>query len=294
MNDHVHVPVMTAEVLANSLHQKGDWIIDGTFGRGGHTRAFLESGARVIAFDVDQEASEYAQVHFEKEIANTQLFFIRENFTELQSSINQLKSQVAIPAITTVFFDFGTSTNQLMSAERGFSFQDDGPLDMRMDNRLNVTAADLLAVIPENQLAELFAVQGGEPFAKKIARVIKKRLPITHTNQLVSIITSIKGRRGKLHPATQVFQALRIAVNLELSNIEQALPQALRLLKPGGRLITIAFHEGEDALVKHFCTQAEAQGLGTKITKKPLTPSPEEREQNPRSRSAKLRILEKL
>lgn len=293
MTTETHIPVMLAEVIQAADCSPDSLVIDCTFGRGGHTRSFLDTGAIVIALDVDHEAEDFAHHHFQAELKSKQLFFFRKNFTELESTVHQLGQQHPLAQISTIFYDFGTSSNQLLSAERGFSFQDDGPLDMRMDTRLSVTATDLLAVVPENQLADLFFYEGGEPYAKKIARTIKKKLPITQTSQLVSIISSIKGRKGKLHPATQVFQALRIAVNTELSNITTSLPQALSLLKPGGKLITIAFHEGEDALVKHFFVDAAQQNHGIRITKKPLTPSEKEKKENPRSRSAKLRIFEK-
>lgn len=281
-----HVPVLLNEALDALAVEKDAWYIDGTFGRGGHTRAILNKGGKVIAFDWDPEAIEHGKQTFASEIENNWLLFIQESFANLRQAVTQ-------QPIAGILFDFGTSTEQLTSAKRGFSFEGDGPLDMRMDPNLGVTAADLLAVVPEKQLAELFKDFGGEPQAKAIAKAIKRNLtPIKTTKQLSDVILSIsRNRHGKLHPATKVFQALRIAVNSELDQITAALPQAFELLAPAGHLVTIAFHEGEDRIAKHFMKEQEKNQ--TAVVSPIITASEEEITRNPRARSAKLRHLQK-
>lgn len=290
MTDH-HTPVLLTESLDWLQIEPDAWYLDATFGRGGHTQAILNQGGKVIALDYDQQAIEAGTTRFSEQLKNGSLKLIQANFSELT---NVLADQ---PSISGILFDFGTSVEQLTDSSRGFSFQDDGPLDMRIDQNLGVTAADLLAVLDQKQLAKLFQEFGGEEQSKQIATAIVKtrsNQPITRTTQLVEIITKVKSNyHGNLHPATKVFQALRIAVNTELDNIEQALPAALQALAPTGRMVTIAFHEGEDRLAKHFLRQSEQAGLGKVLTKKPITPSPEELATNPRSRSAKLRAFEK-
>lgn len=270
------------------------WYIDGTFGRGGHTEKILQAGGKVIALDFDQEAIDYGTGKFASDIEKGNLFLIRENFASLTETVSNLQKNNQIGEIHGVLLDFGTSTQQLTSQERGFSFEGDGPLDMRMDQRLGVQAKDLLAIIPENQLTELFRDFGGEIDAKRIVKAIKaSKTPITQTNQLADLIVKVKGRqKGKLHPATKVFQALRIAVNTELDNITSLLPQALNILVDGGKIVTIAFHEGEDKIVKHTFRSWEAENLGI-TAKKPTTPSEEEISINARARSAKMRVFTK-
>ncbi len=271
----------------------GNWYVDATFGGGGHTRSILAAGAHAVAFDFDQAAIGLGQETFATELESGALILIRENFNKLQTTLASLQESGTVSEIQGILFDFGTSTDQLTSSERGFSFAGTGELDMRMDDRLGVTAKDLLAVIPEKQLAEMFLEFGGEEDAKRIAKAIKTaRTPITTASQLTEVVLKAKGQqRGKLHPATKVFQALRIAVNSELDNIAEALPQALESLTSGGRVVTIAFHDGEDRLAKQLFATWESEKKGTVKTKRPLAPSVEEVQSNPRSRSAKLRVF---
>ena len=293
MNNNKHITVFLEDAVEALGVQKGRWYIDATFGRGGHTRKILDEGGKVIAFDVDQDAIEYGQRIFASEIAPGDLILIRENFSKLASVIESLKEDGQVNEISGVLFDFGTSTQQLMSESRGFSFDGDGPLDMRMDDRLGVQAKDLLALVPANQLEQLFREYGGEESARKIARAIKdSHEPIVTSKQLSDLIVKIKGpQKGKLHPATKVFQALRIAVNTEIESIKTSLPQALEVIENEGRIVTIAFHEGEDREVKNTFKKWEEDGRGENLTKKPISPSEEELAQNPRSRSAKMRIF---
>lgn len=291
-----HIPVMKQEVLEQLQPKPNQWYLDATFGSGGHTAALLEVGARVIALDWDAAAIEAGQDRFAKQIEAGHLLLIHAPFSQLDVTLSQLEQTRQVTfSLSGCLFDFGTSTLQLMSGERGFSFNEDGLLDMRMDTRLGVTAADLLAVLPEKQLAELFRDYGGEESAAAIAKAIKRQpTPIATTQQLVRIIEQVKhGRRTHLHPATKTFQALRIAVNTELEEITAALPQALKWLEKHGVLVSIAFHEGEDRIVKHTFREWQEERLGTMISKKPILPTEQEITSNPRARSAKLRAFTK-
>ena len=287
MTDTQHIPVPLVEALEALAVKPNHWYIDATFGRGGHTKAILHRGGRVVAFDWDPEAIAHGQETFTEELAAKKLHLIAESFA-------QIAQKTPVSPISGILFDFGTSTEQLTSETRGFSFEGDGPLDMRMNPKLGVTAADLLAVVPEKQLADLFRDFGGEKQANSIAKAIKRSPePIRTTKQLRELVESVSRKRSsRLHPATKVFQALRIAVNSELDQIEQALPQAFELLEPGGKMVTIAFHEGEDRLAKHFMQQLAKENKA--VVKNLITASAEELHRNPRARSAKLRELQKL
>lgn len=284
---------MLTEAVAALNIQPHHWYVDATFGRGGHTQAIIKAGGKVIAFDWDSEAIAFGQMRFVRELEEQNLLLIHASFDQLSTELSKLSQSQQHPA--GILFDFGTSTEQLTSADRGFSVHDNGPLDMRMDTRLGVQAKDILAAVPEAQLAQLFIEYGGEEEARKIAKAIKhSREPITTSQQLSELVAKTKRKlSGHLHPATKVFQALRIAVNSELTAIEQALPQALAVLANNGRIVTIAFHDGEDRIAKQAFKAWEAAGTGKQITHKPETPSSEELAHNPRARSAKLRIFEK-
>lgn len=294
---NIHISVLLDEAIELLNVEPKKWYIDATFGRGGHTAEILRLGGNVIAFDWDHEAIEYGNKHFKKEISEGRLVLIHESFTKIEEAVLQLnndrKEKITIDG---VLFDFGTSTQQLTSATRGFSFEGDGDLDMRMDTRLGVTAKDILALVPEPQLAELFKDFGGEDEAKSIAKAIKQSpTPITSTKQLSTLIASVKRRKKPgINPATKVFQALRIVVNSELDEIRDALPSAFSTLTTGGRLVAISFHEGEDRIVKQQFKSWEQNKLAELIQKKPLQPTTTETTLNNRARSAKLRALRKL
>lgn len=298
-NHKLHQPVLLSEAVQALQLQPDQWYIDATFGRGGHTQAMLEAGAKVIAFDFDQQAVNYGQDVFSQQIEAGQLILIRQNFANLSTAIKDLRQdQFASGPILGILFDFGTTQDQLKSETRGFSFATaEAQLDMRMDQRLGVKASDLLAVLSTKQLTELFRKYGGERQAKKIAQRIdryrgeNRQNKIETVEQLVNLIEQVKQRRGKLHPATKVFQALRIVVNDELNNIEQGLPQAWETVTDQGQIVTIAFHEGEDRIAKHQFKNWQQAGKGEMITSKPVQPGPAEIEQNPAARSAKLRIF---
>lgn len=297
-----HQAVLIKEVLEALNPKAGCYYIDATFGRGGHSREILKRGAKVIAFDFDQQSIDTAKKIFAKEIDSKQLILIRENFNKMYESLSNLKKSLNLE-ISGILFDFGTSTDQLMSKDRGFSFDaKDEVLDMRMDERLGVKACDLLKLLDEKQLAKMLFEYGGETDARAIAHKIveqRKKDPnsLEKVGTLTDIVEQVKSHRygQKINPATKTFQALRIIVNDELSNIETVLPKALKIMKESKaidkRIVCISFHEGEDRLVKTFFKQIEITNLGKLINKKAIGASEEELANNPRSRSAKLRAL---
>ena len=298
MNHKLHQPVLLAEVIELLRIKQGAWYVDATFGRGGHTEAILQQGGKVIALDVDQAAITYGQEYFAKQIQAQDLILFRENFDRLDQVTSKFKLKHQIDKISGILFDFGTSVDQLKDKQRGFSFESDSELDMRMDDRLGVKAKDLLAALSGRELSQMLWELGGEQKARAIAHAIineRAKQPITTTRQLADLVSKFYGgRKGKLHPATKVFQALRIAVNSELDSIQVALPLAFTLLTKGGRIVTIAFHEGEDRLVKHYFKKLISENVAAEVTKRALQPTEEEIANNPRSRSAKLRAIEKL
>lgn len=298
-----HQPVLLNEVLEYLNPQPSAWYLDGTLGAAGHTIAILKKNAKVIAFDSDQEAITRAKENIEAacpgiklslyenqpiDSSQTDCILINENFSKL----NEVLPLLGNIKLSGALLDLGTSTYQLLDPNRGFSFQYDAPLDMRMDKRLGVTAADLVNALPEKHLVKLFEEYADEPQAKKIAKAIAERrsiLPFQKTSHLADLVARIKPR-GSTHPATQVFQALRIAVNLERESIENALPQIVEALDNDANLVVISFHSGEDRIIKNFFKDHQSLGI---LTKNPLTPTQEELNKNPRSRSAKLRVAKK-
>lgn len=293
-NETGHISVLLQEAVDGLNVIPGRWYIDLTFGRGGHTREILERGGRVLAFDQDMDAIRFGQKHFVKEIETKKLILVNRNFEYLAEEVGKLGQVVEVLG---VLADFGVSSNQLDESERGFSFQKDAPLDMRMNTELGVSAKDLVNGLGKNELYSMLTEFAQEQNAKRIVNLIltaRKQQPINTTRQLADLIERNIGRHGHLHPATKTFMALRMLVNDELGVIERMLPQGFGLLANSGRMVVISFHEGEDRLVKHFMKSMEEAKRGKILTKKPLQASSEERTGNPRARSAKLRILEKL
>ncbi len=286
----IHQPAMLKETIENLNIQPNHWYLDATFGRGGHTEAILNAGGKVLALDCDQDAIEYGRQALAQPIANNQLILVKSNFIHAE----QVMKANHLSRLSGALFDFGASSDQLLAPNRGFSFQHESALDMRMDQELGVSAADLIQVLSAQQLTNLFRSAGGETQAGAIAKAIKTAPnPIKTTKQLVELIENLnRHKRGKLHPATKVFQALRIAVNCELDNIEQALPKVSELLESKGRMVCLAFHQGEDKIVKNFFAELTKLGQAKLLTPKPLTPSSQEISDNPRSRSTKLRAIE--
>lgn len=290
--EHTHIPVLLEEAIELLAIKSGSWYIDATFGRGGHTRAILESGGRVIALDHDKEAISYGMRKFVREMEDQRIILARENFEHIESVV-----RTAGKKIHGILADFGVSSPQIDDPSRGFSFQHDAPLDMRMDDRLGVQAKDLINGLGKKELYEILTRYAQERHAHTIVAAVldaRRKKPIETTTELAHIIEKVVHKEGHLHPATKTFQALRIVVNDELGSIERFLPAALRSLEKGGRLVTISFHEGEDRIVKRFEADAEVAGECRILTKKPVEVSEDEREGNWRSRSAKLRAIEKL
>jgi len=289
-----HEPVLKAEVLAGLNVEKGKKFIDCTLGDGGHTIELLKKGAYVLGFDVNEESLERATKRIKSE-------GLSENFTPVLGNfkkIEQLAKDHNFSQVDGILYDLGYSSYQLDDSEIGLSFQKDNPLDMRLDTTLGVTAADLVNALPEKQLSELIFKYSQEGLARKFARAIvnaRNLKKIETTKQLADLLasqSSLGYEKGRIHPATRTFQALRIVVNDELENLAQSLPQASRLLLPGGFLIVISFHSMEDSMVKQF---SQSAGPNIKmVTKKPIVPTEDEIRSNVRSRSARMRILEKI
>lgn len=291
-NEVLHQPVMPKEALKALAVSQNKWYIDATFGRGGHTSRILQAGGNVIALDHDENTIAFGKKAFHEEIDAGKLILVRENFDQLNSVISDLKKKHSISKISGILFDFGTSVDQLLSDDRGFSFDKESELDMRMDKRLGVTAKDLVAALSVRELTALFREFGGENNARRIAKEIvrtRAETPISTTTELARLVSKLKPKRsGRLHPATKVFQALRIAVNSELDSISTALPQALEVLDEGA-IVTISFHEGEDRLAKRFFKEEKA----TELDEERIKPSEAEITANPRARSAIMRVATK-
>ncbi len=299
-----HIPVLLPEVIEAIAPLNDQLIVDGTFGAGGYTRAFLEAGARVLAFDRDPNAiAEGAEL----------VAAFPDRLTLIEAPFSRLREELedrGIGSVDAVVLDIGVSSMQLDEAHRGFAFRHDGPLDMRMDQN-GPTAADIVNSWSESDLADLFFAYGEERRSRAIARLIcevRGEWPITTTRGLATLIEKLmpvrkRGPGPVIHPATRVFQALRIAVNDELGELVSALQAAEFVLAPGGRLAVVTFHSLEDRIVKRFFADAAQTSRGSRhmpeisldparfdaITRRPVVPCDEEMAVNPRARSAKLR-----
>lgn len=294
-----HQPVLLNEVIEGLRVKKNGKCIDGTVGGCGHALAFLKIDSQILGLDCDPEALNHARESLSAACPalrsgglKASWCLVKANFKDLA----KIAQDNGFSQADGVLLDLGVSSYQLNTPNRGFSFQSDGPLDMRMDPELKVTAADLINGLGKNELKKLFQKLGEEKLAGRLAEAVvdaRRLKPITTCQQLAEVVLKVKPKKGKIHPATQIFQALRIAVNDELNNLKEVLPQAIEILKPGGRLAVISFHSGEDRIVKNFLREKEEAGEIKIITKKPIVPSEDEARRNPRSRSAKLRIGEK-
>jgi 16S rRNA (cytosine1402-N4)-methyltransferase len=302
-----HEPVLLKEAIKALQIQRGGRYIDCTINGGGHAAAILEEsspGGQLLGIDADPEALKVAKERLKPFGKNVLL--VNENFRNLENICNRY----GFRPVNGVIFDLGMSSLQLEAPGRGFSFQQDSPLDMRFSPRQAITAADIVNTYSERELALLFARYGEERRAIQIARRIVEMRPLKTTLDLVRVVEDAVGKaRGKIHPATRTFQALRIAVNEELENLELALKQAVELLGSGGRIVIISFHSLEDRLVKEFLRR-EAKGCLCPpsvpvcvcgrtpklriVTKKAIRPSAAELRENPRSRSARMRVAERI
>ena len=319
-----HKPVLLDEVLKFLDPKKNGVYFDGTFGGGGHAKKILEKThfqSKVIGVDLDSEnlinfqkssggscwSGTLAEVGDSSEFSKKSLLLFHENYKNLKKILNALK----IKEVDGILLDVGCSSFQLDESTRGFSFLRNGPLDMRMDKTESLTAEELINTLSEKELARIFFEYGEERESRRIAKEIVKMRPLKTTFELVEIVKRIKGepRLGHKHPATQVFQALRIAVNGELESLKQALEDGVSVLKVGGRFCVISFHSLEDRLVKQnfvhgakecvcpsdfpVCRCSKKKTLKI-LTKKPIVPQAQEVNENVRARSAKLRVAERL
>ena len=305
----MHIPVLLDETMHWLRPRPGGVYVDATLGGGGHAEAILERilpGGRLIGIDRDDAAIDAAARRLQR--FGEAVVIVRDNF----AAIKEVLARQDLQQVDGILFDLGASSMQFAEAERGFSFQESGPLDMRMDRRQSTTAADLVNRLPERDLADLIWRYGEERWSRRVARGIVAARPLETTEELAGLVARSIPRRAwprGLHPATRSFQALRIAVNDELLNLEKALPNAAEVLREAGRLCAITFHSLEDRTIKHTflrlsrgctcppgtsaCTCRGQRWLRV-LTKKPVTPTPEEIERNPRARSAKLRAAERI
>ncbi len=290
-----HTPVLPGEVVELLAPHPGDVVVDTTVGAGGHARLLAQAigpAGILCCVDVDAAARDIARERLADGPCRVTLH--RGNFADLGPVLDA----AGISAVDVMLADLGVSSMQLGDPERGFSFATDGPLDMRMDDRLEGRAADLVNSLGEKQLADLVYHYSQERFSRRIAKRIcrvRRDGRITTTRQLADVVCKALGvdprsRRSKIHPATRTFQALRIAVNDELAALEKLLDQAPQYLKPGGRIGVISFHSLEDGMVKRDFRRRKAAGVYEIVTKRPVVAGEEERGSNPRARSAKLRV----
>jgi len=307
MNDSPHKPVLYKEIIHALQPKQGGCYVDGTLGAGGHARGILEASApdgQLLGLDVDPQALAIARENLAP--YEHRIHLAQASYTTLSLQLKNLQWN----SVDGIVLDLGASSMQFDTAERGFSFMQDAPLDMRFGPHATQTAADIVNSYSERELADLIYEYGEERDSRKIARAIIKARSLHTTHELVATIEAVSPRRGdRVHPATRTFQALRIAVNDELSSIESVLPQAVAALKSKGRLAVISFHSLEDRIVKNFFREQsrdlvnppyeriyeeERSAVLKEVNRKPILPSEEETKDNPRARSAKLRIAEKI
>lgn len=288
----MHKPVLLEEALGFLQIKPLGRYIDATIGEGGHAAEIIKRGGLILGIDQDPEILKEAGSRMQEAGFGDRIELVQGNFRQ----IDRIAKEYGFTNVDGIIFDLGMSSWQLEKSGRGFSFQRDEPLDMRLDPNLSVTAADLLNGLTRNELAKLFAKFGEEERAFQLASLIVRARtlrPFATTFDLKRAVEKVIKRKGHIHPATRVFQALRIAVNAELENLRSALPRAFEILKPGGRLVVISFHSLEDREVKEFFERLGKRHLGKIITDKPVLPTAREVAGNPRSRSAKLRCIER-
>ena len=307
MNDSPHLPVLYKEIIHALQPKQGGRYVDGTLGAGGHARGILEACApdgQLLGLDVDPQALAIARETLAPYEHRAHL--AQASYTTLSTQLENLQWD----SVDGIMLDLGASSMQFDTPERGFSFMQDAPLDMRFGPYAIQTAADIVNTFEERELADLIYEYGQDRDSRKIARAIVKARPLHTTRELVAAIEAVSPRRGdRVHPATKTFQALRIAVNEELSSIKTVLPQVVAGLRSGGRLAVISFHSLEDRIVKEFIREQskdlvnppyeqiykiERKAVIKEVNRKPITASDEEIKENPRARSAKLRIAEKI
>jgi len=301
-----HRPVLYHEIIHALCPRDNGLYVDGTLGAGGHAWGILEASSpngKLLGLDLDPQALELAATKLAP--FGDRVFLERASYLTLVSQLDKL----GWPTVDGVLLDLGVSSMQLDAADRGFSFRVDAPLDMRFDPSSLLTASDLVNGLAERDLANLLYKYGEERMSRQISKAIVTNRPVNTTMELANIIASVlRLEKGKIHPATRTFQALRIATNDELQAVESILPQAIKVLSPGGRLAVISFHSLEDRIVKH-CFRREStdcicppkqpvctcghKAIIREISRRPIRPEDSELSSNPRSRSARLRVVEK-
>ena len=298
----MHTPVLLEEVLAHISQtplKSLEFFLEGTFGRGGHLEEVFKKHPHIkaVALDCDKEAVCFGEEKFSEKIKNKELFIFHENFVNWPRLKETINESLGTSFFDIILLDLGVSTPQLKTKKRGFSFYEEGPLDMRMNQNEELTAAHIVNKWSEDELNELFQKKGDiekpERVVSEIVRT-RKNQPYENTRQLARLIEKIQGwRRTHHHPATQFFLALRLEVNQELENIEKVLPEFLTSLKEKGRLLVITFHSLEDRIVKQTFQKMKNEKKGELVNKKVIKPSWDEVKKNPKSRSAKLRVFQK-
>lgn len=302
----MHIPVLYQEVIDYLKPSAGSRYIDATVGAGGHSLGLLSASAPdgiVLALDRDPMAIEFARRRLQE--FKDRVILVNASYEQMA----MVASRNGMSGVDGVLMDLGLSSGQLADSDRGFSFQEDGPLDMRFDTSRGSTAADLINAMPEDGIADILRRYGDVRDSRRYARAIVRERPIDSTLQLAELVMKESRVRGKIHPATRVFQALRIAVNDELETLKEGLVAALDVLKIGGRLAVISFHSLEDRIVKHFIREqsrdcvcppeypvcmCDARPIVRAVHRKVIRPSEAEVQNNPRSRSARMRVAEKI
>lgn len=292
----VHVPVLPEEICQYLLACEPEVVVDCTLGLGGHSKLLLErhSSLRLIGLDVDEKNLAMAAERLAPFVGRFQVE--KANFADLREVLTDLK----VERVGAILADLGISSNQIADSARGLSFDVDGPLDMRLDRSLSVTAADLVNGLPEGELADLLYLQSQERLSRKISKRIcqaRRQGRINSTVMLARLVASAVGQnpdshRSRIHPATRTFMALRMAVNHETPSLQRLLAQVPECLGVGGRVAIISFHSGEDKLVKEDFRSRSREGIYELLTKKPVCAGEDECAMNPRSRSAKLRVAQ--
>ena len=292
-----HVPVMLEEVIEHLAPRPGQVILDGTAGGGGYAAALLERirpGGRLVLLDRDGGALERLIARFGR---SGDVRYFHANFCDFDEVLSEIEQE----QIDGATLDLGLSSPQLADADRGFSFEAPGPLDMRYDRSQALTAAEIVNHWPADRLASIFRDYGDQPFARRIAKAIiraRRRRSIRRTDELAETVAAAVPaawrRKQKIHPATRVFQSIRIAVNNEYGSLNTFLDKIFDYIKPGGRVAIVAFHSGEDRIVKTRFREAASRGLVTLPVTRPITPTPREVKANPRSRSGRLRVAVRL
>ncbi|MFZ5996672.1 MAG: 16S rRNA (cytosine(1402)-N(4))-methyltransferase RsmH [Nitrospirota bacterium] len=291
-SERLHVPVLVRETTEMLMVKEDGIYVDATVGLGGHAAEILSMlgpGGAFIGIDRDPQALDYAR----ERLGNSRVRLVQGSFSRLE----EILASQDIEAIDGIVFDLGVSMLQLKQHERGFSFLSEERLDMRMDPSQELSAWEVVNRYSEKELERILKEYGEEPKAKRIARAIvdrRRKAPLTTGAELAALVMSVYGGRGKTHPATRTFQALRIEVNRELDELKSGLLAALGVLKTGGRMCVISYHSLEDRMVKNFIREQAREGKVKMLTKKPVTPGAGEMRSNPSSRSAKLRGAEKL